>query len=65
MLDKILYKLTASTITTVSFITLFMKRYHNRLYPLVRLFFFVPDQLNKLMDGSNVSPPACKGSTGI
>jgi hypothetical protein len=45
MLHKICWQQwCASTITTVSFITLFVNRHDNWLLPLVRLFFLFPDQ---------------------
>jgi hypothetical protein len=48
-----------SVITTVSFIAVFVNRYRNWLFPLVRQFFFVPDQLNKLMNLWTQYFPSC------
>jgi hypothetical protein len=53
MLDKILYEVGSSDkllITAVSFITCYVNRYDSLFLPLVRQFFFVPDQLNKFVD---------------
>jgi hypothetical protein len=36
-------------ITTLSFITLFVNRYGNWFFPLVRQFSFAPNQINKFM----------------
>jgi hypothetical protein len=56
----------ASIITTVCLIPLFVNRYHNWLFPLVRQFFFVPDQLNKFMNlQMQCFPPAPISFAGI
>jgi hypothetical protein len=36
-------------IATVSFITLFVNWYNNRLFPLIRQFFFIPYRINEFV----------------
>jgi hypothetical protein len=52
-LDKIGMKLITvifSIITTVSFITLLVNWYNNRLLPLIRQFFLIPTRIYEFMD---------------
>jgi hypothetical protein len=51
--DKILYEYESSdvmTIITVSFITHFLSSYNNRLLPLIKQFFLIPNRSNEFVD---------------
>jgi hypothetical protein len=48
--NKILYEVDSSDIITVSFIALFVNWYNNRLLPLIRQFFLIPNRINEFVD---------------
>jgi hypothetical protein len=55
ILDRILYEVDntdihSSMITTVSFIAILVNSYHNRLLPLLRQVFLIPNRMNELTD---------------
>jgi hypothetical protein len=61
MLDKIMYvdgTLLCLCITKISFSTLLIDRYYDRLLPLLRQFLHIPNWINKSMDlTANCSTP--------
>ena len=48
--ESFLRGLYAPVITTICFISLLINRYNDRLLPLLRQFFLIPNRINKLMD---------------
>jgi hypothetical protein len=48
--DTILYEVDSMIIITVTFVTLFVNWYNNRLLPLIRQFFLIPNRINEFAD---------------
>jgi hypothetical protein len=50
IVDNILYDVDSTIIIAVSFVTLFVNWYNNRLLPLIRKFLLIPNRSNEFVD---------------